>query len=555
MSQIFFRLRPGWQRFRFSMDAWTLASSGIVVFICLPILMLLFTLMLDESPFWNEIAERLPDYLKNTSILLAGTTALSLLMGVPTAWLVTFHEFPGRRYYEWALILPLAIPTYIAAATYKGILDFTGPVQTLLRNSFGDDTARFFAIDIMTLWGAVLVMSAVLYPYIFVTTRASFLRQSASVLEVSRSLGRSAWQTFTGVGLPLARPAIIGGVSLVLMEGLSDYGAVKYYEVHTLTVGIFRAWSEYFDEIAAVRLCGCLLIFVFAIMALERWQRGRKKFNSSSSNHRPVVRYRLSGMKALLASVTCFVPFALGFLFPAVQLVAWSFRTAHKVVDIHFIRLSMHSFLLALSASTVAIVIGILILYTGRLHQTRHTRLLSKISLMGYMIPGAVLAIGVMILFKRMDTGLSSIWESVAGTSLNLVLSGTVFAMTYAYVVRFLAVGHSPLEAGFKRLSPRLDEASRSLGLSKLKTLFKINLPLMKGAILGAATLVFIDVLKELPLTLILQPFNFETLATRTYQLAGEEMLAESSNSALVILVVGIAPILFLNKIITRDMQ
>jgi iron(III) transport system permease protein len=549
---MFFRLRPGWQRFRFSMDAWTVASSCIVVVICLPVLTLLFTLLLGESQFWGEIAERLPDYLKNTSILLIGTAVLSLLMGVPTAWLVTFHDFPGRRYYEWALILPLAIPTYIAATTYKGILDFTGPVQTLLRNSFGAETARMFAIDIMTMWGAVLVMSAVLYPYIYVTTRVSFLRQSASVLEVSRSLGRSAWQTFTSVGLPLARPAIIGGLILVLMEALNDYGAVKYYEVHTLTVGIFHAWSDYFDEISAVRLSGCLLLFVFALMSLERWQRGRKKFNSSTSNHRSVVRYPLKGMKALLASVACFIPLALGFLIPAAQLTAWSLRTAGKVVNQKFIILAMHSFLLALAATAFVIVIGILILYTGRLHQTRHTRVLSKISLMGYMIPGAVLAIGVMILFKRMDNGLSSFWQSAAG---GLVLSGTVFAMTYAYVVRFLAVGHSPLEAGFKRLSPKLDEASRSLGLSKGKTLFKINLPLMKGAILGAAILVFIDVLKELPLTLILQPFNFETLATRTFQLAGEEMLAESANSALVILVVGTIPIMFLNKIITRDVQ
>ena len=393
-------------------------------------------------------------------------------------------------------------------------------------------------------------MALVLYPYVYVIARASFLRQSSGVLETARALRRGPWDTFFRVALPMARPAVAGGLTLVLMEVLNEYGAVRYFGIPTFTTGIFRAWFPLNDPIAAMRLSGILLLFVFTLIVFERVQRGRARFDDGSRGYRPVVRRGLSGRGRWLAVSVCLLPLVLGFLVPVAQLVAWAGRAGAGALDARFVRLILNTFSLALTAALIAVLGALLIGYAARLSPTPLLRLASKIAVLGYSIPGAVVAVGVFIPFVWMDRRLNAFMTTVFGAPTGLLLSGTLVALIFAYVVRFLAVALNPIESGFKRLCGNLDDTSRSLGVPPLKTLWKVDLPLLRGTLISAALLVFVDVLKELPLTLILRPFNFDTLATRAFQLATDEQLARSAVPALLIIAVGLVPVIVLNKLI-----
>ena len=544
--------RRRWRgEFRGGLTWWSASALVVVALTTLPLAVIMFGVLGRGSETWGHLVDTvLPVYVGNSAILMLGVGALSLAMGLAPAWLVTAYDFPGRRTFEWALVLPLAIPTYIIAYTYAGVLEYDNLLPSTLSAVWPGMEVWRIRSAVMSREGAMVMMALVLYPYVYVIARASFLRQSSAVLEMARTLGRGPWDTFFRVALPMSRPAVAGGLTLVLMEVLNDYGAVKYFGVPTFTTGIFRAWFPLNDPIAAMRLSGILLLFVFTLIVFERMQRGRARFDDNARGYRPAVRRGLGGGGRWLAVGVCLLPLAFGFLVPVAQLAAWAGRAGAGAVDPRFLRLILNSFSLALAAALIAVLGALLIGYAARLNPTPLLRLGSRVAVLGYSIPGAVVAVGVFLPFVWMDRRLNGFMTAAFDTPTGLLLSGTLAALIFAYVVRFLAVALNPIESGFKRLCGNLDDTSRSLGVPPLKTLWKVDLPLLRGTLISAALLVFVDVLKELPLTLILRPFNFDTLATRAFQLATNEQLARSAVPALLIIAVGLVPVIVLNKLI-----
>lgn len=531
---------------------WWNTWSGLAIIILLMVATPLFTILLNifEQPgeSWLHLRQHLlAGYFQNTLLLLFGVAFSTFVLGVSTAWLVTNFEFPGRKYFEWLLILPLGFPGYIMAYTYVGMLDYTGPLQSFLRNQLGI-VLQGNPFDIMNLPGAVFILSITLYPYVFLIARSSFLQQSKTLQEASSLLGSNRWRTFFKVALPMARPAIVGGVSLACMEVLNDYGTVKYFGVNTFTTGIFRAWFSMGDTVTAIYLAAILMLFVFVILYLESWQRGNKRYTSQNSMSKPLVRERVTLSKSILYTGLCTVVFLISFFLPFLQVLQWVNLTYHKIINADFFLLVYRSFSLAAGTGLAVVILSLILLYALRLSPFRWLRNVTKVATLGYAIPGAVIAVGVMIPLLGMDKWLMGQFSRNIG----LILSGTVFALVFAYVVRFMAVGYNPLESGFQKIGMHVNEASRLLGVGTLKTLWKIDLPLIKASFFSGILLVFVDVLKELPLTLILRPFNYHTLATKAFDMATNEMIAESANAALIIVLTGIIPIIFLNRLIRK---
>ncbi len=549
-KDLLFQLRI---EFKFGFNGWTIFSLFLVLLICIPIFIIFSHLFASPSSTWSHMASTvLKDYIINSFILIAGVGSLSLIMGVSTAWLVTTCNFPGRKFFSWALILPLSIPTYIAAYTYAGIFDFTGPMQKWAAFlGIGSSNTLFF--DVMSIEAIIFILAFTLFPYVYLITRTSFHRQSRTFLESSRSLGKGKFSTFFKIALPLARPAIVGGLFLVLMEVLNDYGAVKYFGIPTFTTGIFRAWFSLGDSDAAIRLSAILMIFIFSLMWLENWQRGKAKFTSSDSSFKPMQKLTFGRVGKSIAFTICLVPFLFGFLIPVVQLGYWALQTAKDVVNTEFIVLVLNSFFLAVSAALLCVFVALVLIYTARLYHSYLTSRFSKIAVLGYSMPGAVIAVGVLIPLSTLDKSIAGFMSANFGISTGLLLTGTIIALIFAYLVRFLAISFNPIKAGFENTCEKLDEASRSLGISPLRTLKRINLPLIKGTLLGAAILVFVDVLKELPIILVLRPFNFNTLSIRAFELASDEMVAQSANAAIIIILTGIIPIIVLSNLISRE--
>ncbi len=526
----------------------------LVTLTTLPLVVIAVGIFGPRTQIWQHLADTvLWVYVGNSALLMVGVGALALVLGLAPAWLVSAYDFPGRSTFEWSLVLPLAIPTYIIAYTYAGVFEYGSAMTGLVSVLWPGIEAWRIRSAIMSREGAMVMMALVLYPYVYVIARASFVRQSGAVLETARSLGRGPWNTFFKVALPMSRPAVVGGLTLVLMEVLNEYGAVKYFGVPTFTTGIFRAWFPLNDPVSAMRLSSILLLFVFSLIIFERAQRGRARFDDGARGYRPTARRRLGRRGRWLSFAACLVPLALGFLVPVLQLLAWAAKAGLGALDARFVGLTLHSFSLALAAALMAVMAALLISYAARLSPTPLLRLASKVAVLGYSIPGAVIAVGVFIPFVWVDRRVDTFMRATFDVPTGLLLSGTLAALVFAYVVRFLAVALNPLESGFKRLCGNLDETSRSLGVPPLKTLWKVDLPLLKGTLLSAALLVFVDVLKELPLTLILRPFNFDTLATRAFQLATDELLTQSAMPALLIIAVGLVPVIVLNKLVGRE--
>ena len=543
-------LRPSGPR-AVSLTPWTASTLAVVALLLLPLVSIFVGVFGPPSETWQHLASTvLLDYLWHSSLLVVGIGALTLVIGISTAWFVTTCEFPGRRLFEWGLILPLSIPTYIMAYTYAALFGHTGPVQSLLQVALDPATTAGLRTALMSLPGAGVILALALYPYVYLITRSSFIRQSGGVLETSRILGKSSWQTFWRVALPMARPAVIAGVTLVLMEVLNEYGAVRYFGVTTFTTGIFRAWFSLGDSTAAIRLSGCLLLFVFFLILLERVQRGRARFDGGTAQHRPVVRFDLRGWRRWAAAVACGLPVVFGFILPVAQLLMWGAQVAPEAANRQFLLLTLNSFGLGIAAAIVTVAAGLLIVYSVRLSPTVALKLAARASSLGYSIPGAVIAVGILIPFIWVDRRLLAIFREASGASVGLILTGTAAALLFAYVVRFLAVALNPLDSGFERTCGNLDETSRSLGLPPLRTLLKVDVPLLRGTLLSAGLLVFVDILKELPLTLILRPFDFDTLATRAFQLAMDEQVARSAFPALLIIVTGMIPVILLSRLI-----
>jgi len=533
---------------------WSAASVFVALLLAVPVLVIVGFMLVPAGDTWRHLASTvLPDYVSNSLLLMSGVTLGTLVGGVGTAWLTSMCRFPGRGIFEWALLLPMAMPAYIIAYTYTGMLDFAGPVQSTLRSLTGWGYGDYWFPEIRSLAGAALMLSLVLFPYVYLLTRAAFLSQSLCVLDVSRTLGNGPWRTFLRLALPLARPAIAAGLSLALMETLADYGTVQYFGVQTFTTGIFRTWYGLGSAAAAAQLSALLLGFVLVLIAVERSSRRHARYHHTSQRHQAIRRYHLRGWRATGAFLFCLLPVLLGFMVPAGQLGVWAATLASEAYDADFLRLVVNSLELAALAALLALLLALLLAYGKRLNPTPPVVGAVRLAGLGYAVPGTVIAIGVIIPFAWIDNGLDAWMRTNFGISTGLILSGTLTALLFAYLVRFLAVALQTIESGLGKIKPSMDEAGRSLGYRPGQVLGRVHLPMLKGSLLTALLLVFVDVLKELPATLILRPFNFNTLAVRAFELASDERLADSAPAALTIVLAGLAPVILLSRSITRS--
>lgn len=535
-------------------DPWRAGVVLAALLLALPVLVVFSFVFVPAGEVWLHLKQTvLQEYVTNSLVLLFGVGVGVLAIGIPAAWMVSLCEFPGRRLFEWALLLPMAMPAYIIAYTYTGMLDFAGPVQMQLRDWFGWSYGDYWFPAIRSLPGAVLMLSLVLYPYVYLLSRAAFLEQSICVLEVSRTLGTGPWAGFARVALPLARPAIITGLSLALMETLADYGTVQYFGLATFTTGIFRTWFGLGDPAAAAQLSAVLMSFVFVLILLERWSRRRARFHHTSTRYSHLPRYQLRGWRRIGAIVGCSIPVLFGFLLPAAQLAAWALDTTDAWLKAEFFALVGNSLVLAAITAALAVALALLMAYGRRLRPSKPVGLAVRVASMGYAVPGTVIAVGVILPFAWLDNTIDAWMRAQFDISTGLILSGTLTALVFAYCVRFLAVSLNTVEAGLGKIKPSMDDAARCLGLPPRRVLREVHMPIMRGSLLTALLLVFVDVLKELPATLILRPFNFNTLAVRAFELASDERLADSASAALAIVLAGIVPVILLSRTIGRS--
>ena len=499
---------------------------------------------------WSHLAQTvLGDYILNSLLLMAGVAFGVIFGGVLTAWITTMCRFPGRRVFEWALLLPMAMPAYVMAYAYTDLLQFSGPLQTALREFMGWQAGQYRLPDVRSLGGAVLMFSLVLYPYVYLLARAAFLEQSDSMLEMARVSGYSPWGTFLHVALPLARPGIVAGTSLALMETLADFGTVSYFGVQTFTTGIYRAWFSLGDHTAAAQLSAALLGFVFLVLLLERSTRARASFHSTS--HRKQLRnvYQLRGVWMPLAVVFCAIPAAFGFLLPAGIMLHMALTTGDAQFGARYVQLTFNTVTLAALTATLAVFLALAVGYAAR-SGSAAVRAANRVAGLGYAVPGAVIAVGVLIPITRLDHALAAVITAMTGSNPGLLLTGGVAALVYAYLVRFFAVSLQAIDAGLSKITPNMDSAARSLGLGPSATLARVHAPMLWRSALAAGLLVFVDVMKELPATFVMRPFNFDTLAVQAYNLASDERLAEASTAALTIVAVGLIPLIALARMI-----
>lgn len=534
---------------------WFIASTIIALTVFTPIGAIFVESFFPEENIWPHLIETvLPHYIESTLILMLGVGLLSFLFGVSTAWLVTMCEFPGRRIFEWALLLPFAVPAYVIAYVYTDQLEYAGNVQTFLRNTFGWESSQdYWFPAIRSTGGCILLMSLVLYPYVYMLARSAFLEQSMSLFIASRSLGRSATQTFTKVCLPIARPAIVVGLSLVLMETLNDFGTVDYFAVKTLTAGLYDTWLNMGNIGAASQIASIMMLFVVALILSEQLSRGRQKQYQPRNSGQPLERFELSTTQRYAAATLCLFLVLLGFGIPFLVLLTYAIEYFSVSWTDNFLSLAYNSLGLSVVAAICTIIIGTTLAYSKRLNQTRLGKTLVRVSSLGYAMPGAVLAVGIIIPFAALDNAVDDFFRTHFNFSTGLLLSGTVFAIIFAYTVRFLAVSAGSIESSLDKITPSMDMASRSMGVSTSQTLLRVHLPVIRGSLLTAALVVFVDCMKELPATLILRPFNFETLATHVYQYASDELLEQSALAALLIVLAGIIPVILLSKSISKS--
>ncbi len=534
---------------------WFFSAVAVAILVALPVISVFYLALFPSENIWSHLAETvLPTYITTTLILMIGVGGLSIVIGVTSAWLVTMCRFPGRRFFEWSLLLPFAVPAYVIAYVYTDLLEYAGPVQRTLRHLFGWNSYQdYWFPDIRTTAGAVLMLALVLYPYIYMLARASFLEHSANIQAASRTLGCTPLQSFLRVSLPMARPGIAVGLSLVSMETINDFGTVDYFAVKSLSAGIYDTWLNMSNLGGAAQIASMMLIFVVVLITLERIGRARQKQFNSSDRYRELDSYQLQGWRAAGASLFCLLPFLAGFAVPFALLGLYAWENFEASWSEEFVTIAGNSFLLSAGAALVACLVGLMLAYSKRLSPGRGLDSAVRVANLGYAMPGAVLAIGVIIPFATFDNSLDAFMRQQFGISTGLLLSGTVVAVMFAYVVRFLAVAFGSIESSLGKITPTMDMASRSLGHNTLQTLWKVHLPLIRGGILTGGLVVFVDCMKELPATLILRPFNFDTLATYVYQYASDEMLEESALGALLIVLVGLLPVILLSRSIASS--
>ncbi|HHQ4708481.1 TPA: ABC transporter permease [Aeromonas veronii] len=529
---------------------WITGSWAIALLLGLPVIALLFSAFSAEGELFRHLADTvLLDYLGNTLGLVVGVVLLSLLFGVPTAWLVAMCQVPGRRALQWALMLPMAMPSYIVAYVYTDLLDYSGPLQAGLRALFSwNSPADYWFPAIRSLGGAAWVLALVLFPYVYLLTRASFLEQSVSLIHSSRLLGCTPWQSFRRLSLPLARPAIMVAVSLVAMETLADFATVHFFAINTLTTAVYDTWLGYGSLATAAKLSCLMLLAVVLLIALERRSRSRQQVFQKSMGHEQPLRYPLKGMSRALAGLWCWGLVLAGFGLPFVILLDYGVRYFELSWTPEFVRFAGNSLLISALTALLAMGIALLLGFFRRLDGGIKSLLPLRIAAMGYAMPGTVLAIGVLVPLTALDFAINDLAEWLGRQGPGLLLTGTITAIVFGYLVRFVAIAIGSVESSMGKISPSLDMAARSLGQGDGGMLRRVHLPLVRRGLFAGAMLVFIESMKELPAALLLRPFNFDTLATHVYQFVSDEMLERGALGAIVIVLVGLLPLIWVNR-------
>lgn len=533
-----------------SIDPWSIGAVVIAGLVMLPILVVVGMALFPAENVWPHlISTTLPRYLMNTGILMVCVAALAAAMGTGAAWLVTMYRFPGARWLEWLLLLPLAIPAYVGAYALVDFLEYAGPVQTLLRQIFGWSSARdYWFPEIRSRGAAILVLSVSLYPYVYLLTRAALREQSGGTYEVARALGAGPFGRFRRVGLPLARPAIAAGCAIVMMETVNDFGVVEFFAVQTLTTGIFSVWLEGGNAGGAAQISSVILVMILFLMGMEKVSRRRMRFFNPPRHSRPITKIELTGVQGLLAMLFCAVPFALGFALPTAVIGYHAADATSGWLAPGLLRALGHTLSAGGIAAIVTVTAALFLVYGVRLSGKQLPRLLLPVTTLGYAAPGAVLAVGLLIPMAAADNALAAFLERFTEDRVGLLMTGSAFAVIYAYCVRFFAIAQGAADSAFGRVTPSLPMAARSLGRSARGTLVEVYLPLIRGSIGTALLLVFVDCVKELPATLLLRPFGFNTLATRVYEKASLENINDASPAALLVIGVGLVAVLLLAR-------
>ncbi|WP_342601372.1 iron ABC transporter permease [Psychrobacillus sp. FSL H8-0483] len=535
-----------------NVNSWTVVAGIIILLLFLPNLTIISGIFTPSNENWEHMKEFvLGTYIKNSFILIGFTAILSIIIGLSLAWIIAQYQFPFRQFLKWALILPLSIPPFIGAYTYHGIVNYTGIVQTTLRERFGLELNHVY-FDIMNLPGAIFIFTIFLYPYVYTITRIFLSQQSASLIESARVLGKGPWQVFFQIVIPVSRVSIIGGASLVILEVLNDYGVVKYYGIQTFSTAIFQTWFGLGDIETTIKLAASLMGLVIIILMLEKILRGRRQYSYSTTKVRPLPLIQLTGAKAFLATLYGFLILSLGFFIPVIQLVDWLILTFGKIPMDEFLIYVKNSVLVAGISATCIVVFALILGNFGRLVHGKYAKLLPKLTILGYSIPGAVIAVGVVTAFIALDQFLTPLYQ-LLGESSTLVLSVSLVMLITAYIIRFFAIGYNSIESGYDKIGTNFRDASRLLGVGITKTFFKVDVPMMKGAIISGIIVVFIDILKEIPLTLILRPFNFDTLSTKAFQYASDEKIMEASQASLLIVSISAIAIVIFNKFLDKE--
>ncbi|RSK29211.1 iron ABC transporter permease [Bacillus sp. HMF5848] len=533
---------------------WAVLSFLFVLFILLPNLLIAANFFAVPNENWQHIKEYLLlDIVFNTVILMVFTGVFTTFIGTSLAWIVTVYKFPLRDFFRWGLILPLAIPPFIGAYTYHGILNYTGIIQSTLRNQFNILVDQKY-FNIMSMEGSIFIFTMFLFPYVYVITKSFFENQSSSIIENARLLGGNSFEIFFRVIFPISRAAIIGGVTIVMLEVINDYGVVKYYGIQTFITAIFQTWFAMNDIDSAFKLAGTLMIIVIIVLVFEKLIRGRKRFSYSTTKVRPIQPRQLSGPKAWVALSYCGSIFAFAFFIPFVQLIHWIFMTYERILTVEFFTLIKNSFFAASISAFIVVTVALIIANYTRIHHGIVPKVFSRITILGYSVPGSIIAIGIITIFLAVDRWIYSL-SAAFDLDPIVVLRTSVVMLISAYVIRFLAVGYNSIEAGFEKVGTSFTEASRVLGSSTLKTFFRIDIPMVRGAIFGGFILVFVDILKELPLTMLLQPFNFHTLATKAFRYANDEMISEAASASMLIILISGICIFFFHKVLDKGGQ
>jgi iron(III) transport system permease protein len=532
--------------------AWIAAGIAIALALAAPMLVVATSLLRPGGEAWDHLAGTvLPGYIANSAALVALVALGTIAVGVACAWVVTACEFPGRRLFEWMLVLPLAMPAYVIAYAYTDLLQFSGPVQSGLRAAFGWQAGDYWFPEIRSLPGAALMFTGVLYPYVYLLARVAFLEQSPSLVDAGRTLGLSPTRAFVRLSLPLARPAVAAGAALACMETLADYGTVSYFGVPTFTTGIFRAWLSMGEPVSAAKLAVMLLAFVGAILWVERLARRRAQFHQSAPP-RQRERVRLRGANLVAALAICLAPLVAGFLLPAGILARLALSGGDGQFGTRFLVLAGNSFAVASATAVIAIALAVVMAYGARVTRSRVAAGVNRLASLGYAVPGAVIAIGVLIPAAAFDNAAGDWLERTFGWGGGLLLTGSVAALVYAYLIRFQAIALQTVDSGLARITTSMEDAARSLGYTPAQALARVHLPMMRGSLVTGALLVFVDVMKELPATFVMRPFNFDTLAVQAYNLAADERLAEASTASLAIVAVGLVPLIAASRRIVR---